>query len=300
MAKNPIQSVFQKLERSFVKVCSKQDAESVHHFRSAARKLQTLLEELLPACGRRHKKLLKAVSRIRKRAGQVRDLDVQLGALRSLKIPQEPRRKSHLMNQLIELRAQHEKKLCKALNKEVVREIRKRLKRAAKDAKEAANVDALAVAKRMMSQAPHPDSRGTISEDLLHHYRIVGKRARYLAELAPPSAEATEFITQLKRIQDAAGDWHDWFTLTRTAAKRLGDVHESSLVAALHNVTGMKFRNAVTTLSALRPVPAPARPQAAPKATGLTSPTKAGRLRKTSQRKISQRKISQPTAVTAA
>jgi CHAD domain-containing protein len=133
----------------------------------------------------------------------------------------------------------------------------------------------------MLGQPPHPDSRGTLTEDLLHHYRIIGKRARYIAELAPPSAEATQFITQLKHMQDAAGDWHDWFTLTHTAAKRLGDVHESSLVAALHNVTGAKFRNAVTALSALRAEQAPHKP--APKPGDVTRHRTLRQPRKTTQ-----------------
>jgi len=288
MAKDPIQSVFQKLERDLVKVCSKQNAESVHRFRSAARRLQTALEELLPAQGRHHKKLLKALSRIRKRAGKVRDLDVQLAALRSLKIPQEPRRKSQLMNALIELRVEHEKKLRKALNRGALRELRKRLKRAAKDVKGAEIGDALAVAKKMLSHAPQPDARGTQTEELLHHYRIIGKRARYMAEMAPPSSEAAELITRLKRMQDAAGDWHDWFTLTGTAAKRLGDVHESSLVAALHNVTGAKFRSAVTALSAMRVGNVAFK--AASKAAG---PARQGTQRQ-------PRKTTEPTAATAA
>jgi CHAD domain-containing protein len=250
--KNHIQSLCQRVERDLVKVWSKQDAASVHRFRSDARRLQTVLEELAPEAGRQHKKLLKVLGRIRKRAGKVRDLDVQLVALRSLKIPQEPRRKSQLMNNLIELRAEHEKKLRKTLSKQVVRETGKRLKRASKDLKSVAADDALAVARKMLGPAPTPRARDAQTEDLLHHYRIVGKRARYIAELGAESAETTEFMAQLKRMQDAAGDWHDWFILTRTAANRLGDVHESSLVAALHNVTGAKFRNAVTALSALR------------------------------------------------
>jgi CHAD domain-containing protein len=256
MSKKPIQSVFHKVERDLVKVSSRQNAESVHRFRSAARRLETLLAELVPEQERPHRKLLKALGRIRKRAGKLRDLDVQVAALRSLKVPQEPRRKSQLMNSLIELRAEHERKLRKALNKQVIRDTRKRLKRAAKDVKSATVANPLAVARKMLGQPPDPQARGTLTgkltEDLLHHYRVISKRARYIAELAPPSAEATEFITQLKRMQDASGDWHDWFTLTHTAAKRFGDVHESSLVALLHNVTGAKFRNAVTAFSGLR------------------------------------------------
>jgi CHAD domain-containing protein len=295
MSKNPIQSVFHKVEGDLAKVSSKQNAESVHRFRSAARRLETVLAEIVPEQERHHRKLLKALGRIRKRAGKLRDLDVQLAALRSLKIPQEPRRKSQLMNSLIELRAEHEKKLRKALNKQDVREIRKRLKRAAKDVKSATVGNPLAVARKMFGQPPHPDARGTLTgiltEDLLHHYRIIGKRARYIAELAPPSAEAMEFVTQLKRIQDAAGDWHDWFTLTHTAAKRLGDVHESSLVAVLHNVTGAKFRNAVTALSGLRAVQTP------PKTAHKPTSDSAALTRRGTQHP--PRKIAQPAATAA-
>jgi CHAD domain-containing protein len=100
----------------------------------------------------------------------------------------------------------------------------------------------------MLAQVVRP--AGPVTEDLLHRYRIVVKRARYAAEFAPKSAEAAHFISQLKRLQDAVGNWHDWLTLENTAAKRLGDVNQSSLVAALHNVTGGKFRQAVAALSA--------------------------------------------------
>src|ERR1700723_1637689 len=289
MSKKPIQSVFHKLERDLVKVSSRQNAESVHRFRSAARRLETLLAELVPEQERPHRKLLKALGRIRKRAGKLRDLDVQVAALRSLKVPQEPRRKSQLMNSLIELRAEHERKLRKALNKQVIRDARKRLKRAAKDVKSATVANPLAVARKMLGQPPDPQARGTLTgkltEDLLHHYRAISKRARYIAELAPPSAEATEFITQLKRMQDAAGDWHDWFTLTHTAAKRLGDVHESSLVAVLHNVTGAKFRNAVTALSGLRAKLTALKPAHKPasESAALTRRGTQGQVRRTAQ-----------------
>jgi CHAD domain-containing protein len=100
----------------------------------------------------------------------------------------------------------------------------------------------------------------TITEPLLHQYRILNKRARYAAEFAEPSAEGEQFIAGLKRLQDAVGDWHDWLTLTQTASKHLGEVRESSLVAELHNVTGAKFRHAVAVLSQMRGVRGPAKP----------------------------------------
>ncbi len=241
-------AVFQKTERDLVRLSSDQRPETVHSYRTTTLRLQTLLGELIPERNRNEKKLLKMLGRVRKRAGKVRDLDVQLDALRSLKIPQEPRRKTQLVQGLLELRAKHERKLRKALTKEGVREILKRLKRASKEVRLDASRDSLAVAREMLARVSRP--AGPVTEAMLHQYRIVVKRARYAAEFAPKSTESTRLIGELKRLQDAIGHWHDWLTLTHTATQRLGDVNQSSLVAALYNVTGGKFRQAVAAISA--------------------------------------------------
>jgi len=239
--------IFRKTERELLRLSSGQPAETVHGFRTTVRRLQTLLEQLIPTRSRNQKKLLKMLNRIRKSAGKVRDIDVQLGALRSLKVPQEPRRKTQLTQGLLELRAHHEAKLRKLLKKSEIHELRKRLKRASKDVTFDSKRDPLAVAKQILSAVPLPS--GPAEEKTLHHYRIAVKRARYVAEFATRSAEVTQFIAQLKRLQDALGHWHDWLTLTHTAVERLGDVTQSSLVAALHNVTHGKFRQAVAEVS---------------------------------------------------
>jgi CHAD domain-containing protein len=253
--------VFQKLEQDLVKLSSKPRAENVHRFRTGTRRLQILLGELSPGLDRSQKKLLKMLGRIRKRAGKVRDLDVQLTALRSLKIPREPRRKTQMVNHLIELRGQQEKKLRKAVDDDTVCDIRKRLKRASKNFNPEKSRDPLAVARGMLDGIHRADA--PVTEALLHQYRILSKRARYAAEFAAESPEAVEFIAAIKRIQDALGDWHDWLTLTQTASEHLGEVRESSLVAELHNVTGAKFRHGVTVLSQMRGARGSAKPAAA-------------------------------------
>jgi CHAD domain-containing protein len=242
--------VFEKMERALLRLASERDAESVHSFRTTSRRVQTLLEQLIPDRNRQHqqKKLLKMLDRIRKRAGKVRDIDVQLYALRSLKVPQEPRRKTQLMHDLIELREQHEKTLRQLLTDKKIQEIRKRLRRASRRGKLETARDPLAVARAILTRVLRP--AGPVTEDVLHRYRIVVKRARYAAEFAPKSAPAERFTAQLKRLQDAVGNWHDWLLLTETAAQRIGDVNQSPLVAALHNVTGGKFRLALAALSA--------------------------------------------------
>ena len=241
------QAVFEKLEQDLLKLSSKPRAKEVHRFRTDTRRLQTLLGELSPKLDRNQEKLLKLLGRLRKRAGKVRDLDVQLTALRALKVSQEPRRKTQLVNRLIELRSEQERKLRKAADQKTVQEMRKRLKHASKSFSPEASREPLAAARGMLERIEHTDA--PLSEAVLHQYRILSKRARYAAEFADKSAEATQFIAGLKRLQDAVGDWHDWLTLTQSASDQLGDVRESSLAAELHNVTGAKFRHAVSALT---------------------------------------------------
>lgn len=243
-------SIFRKTEKELLRLSSGHRAEAVHGFRTAARRLQTLLEQLVADNNRKNKKLLKMLNRIRKSAGKVRDIDAQLEALRSLKVPQEPRRKTRLVQNLIELRARYERKLHKLMKKQDIRELSKRLQRAEKSVSFDSSLDPLSVGRQMLNSISIP--QGPIDEETLHRYRLVVKRARYAAEFAPKSAESTRFLADLKRLQDSLGSWHDWLTLTQTAAERLGDVRESSLVAVLHNVTRGKFRHAVSAVIAAK------------------------------------------------
>lgn len=254
-------AVFQRLERDLSKLSLKPDAKNVHGFRTGARRLQVLFVELSPKIDRSQKKLLKMLGRIRKRAGKVRDLDVQLAALRSLKVAHEARRKTQLMNRLIELRARQERKLRKTVDKETVREIRRRLKRSSKEFDSRNSRDPLQTAKGIL-EAIRIEHK-PVTEALLHQSRILSKRARYAAEFADQSTEehaveVQRFISDIKRIQDAVGDWHDWFTLSETTGKRVGEARESALAAEVHNVTGAKFRRAVSAMTQMRATTFPA------------------------------------------
>jgi CHAD domain-containing protein len=91
-----------------------------------------------------------------------------------------------------------------------------------------------------------------LTEKTLHQYRIIGKRARYVAELADPDAEAKRVIDQLKHMQDVIGDWHDWLKLTQKAEALFGGVRDSALVAMLRNVTQAKFRQSVDAVTETR------------------------------------------------
>ena len=243
-------AVFEKLERDLSKLSPKLQSDNVHGFRTGTRRLQVLFD-LSSGPKHDHKKLLKQLGRIRKRAGKLRDLDVQLAALRAFKSSRQPRRKTELVNHLIELRMRQEKKLHKLTDGKTVREIKKRLRQAEKDFAPKDSRDPLVAAREMLGKID--GSNSAITEETLHQYRILAKRSRYAAEFAPQSPAREQFIARVKKVQDALGDWHDWLTLTATAQAKLGDLRESPLVAELQNVSGAKFRRAVASLSQMQP-----------------------------------------------
>lgn len=252
--------IFRKTQRDLLRLSKGYQPDIVHNFRTTTRRLEVLLEQLAPNSGRNEKKLLKLLSKIRKRAGRIRDLDVQLAALRSLKVPIEPRRKTQLTQRLLELRLKHEKRLGKMLKRKDLKEIQKRLQRSFRSVNVDSTLDPASVAKQMIASVERPNGR--IDEEVLHSYRTIVKRARYAAEFAPKSEAAAELVAQLKRLQDALGNWHDWLILTNTAEQHLGDINRSPLVAALHNVTRGKFRHAVAELSANTRTTTPSPPTA--------------------------------------
>jgi CHAD domain-containing protein len=91
-----------------------------------------------------------------------------------------------------------------------------------------------------------------LTEKTLHQYRVIGKRARYIAELADQNPEATRIVEQLKHMQDVIGDWHDWLKLTQKAEALFGGIRDSALVALLRNVTQAKFRQSVDAVAETR------------------------------------------------
>ena len=253
-----IRSLFRKLERQSAKLTKEPQPQDVHQFRTATRRVQAVLEELVPEPDRNQKKLLKQLAKLRRRAGRVRDLDVQINALRSLRLSEEPGRKTQLLRTLIELRSKREKKLVAAIDGATLRDLRRRLKRAeASLIRRLPELDPLARALRMLARVSA--AQATLDEGVLHKYRLAGKRIRYIAELSTARSQAEPVITQLRSMQDALGDWHDWLALANTVKKLAGDVPHSGLLAAVNNITRAKLRDAMQavmeTKSALLPKP---------------------------------------------
>ena len=242
--------VFWKLAQELTKLERKAAPENVHKFRTNSRRVEAVLMEWVPEPGRNDEKVIKLLARLRRKAGRVRDLDVQISCLRNLKIPQANGHKGQLLEALLEERTWREKKLAKAFDHETAAEIRKRLKRAASHIKIPQNTEPISVTLNRLAELGRDHQ--PITEKILHQYRIIGKRARYIAELAVSDPRTTRLVADLKKMQDVIGDWHDWLKLTQKAEKLLGSSQDSALVAMLRNVTQAKFRQSLDAVAQMR------------------------------------------------
>lgn len=248
---NRTQALFDKLLRISGR-SSGAKPETVHQLRTTIRRVETLLATTLPSLGRKEQKLLKQLDRLRRRAGKVRDLDVQIQALGSLRLESITRDRARVMAFLEKARAKRESKLLLAFQNEVDGGLHKRLGRTAtrlqrefpkpaqRDADEqrflAAALDKFAAVVKQ-----HP----ALSEGNLHDFRMGCKRVRYLAEMAGEGPKVAAVIEQLKRIQDSVGSWHDWLTLTATAESVLSPSGQVPLLSALRASTRSKYLEAL-------------------------------------------------------
>jgi CHAD domain-containing protein len=241
---------FHKLAREITRLSKKSAPEAVHKFRTYSRRVEALLSEVILEQHRNDRKLLRLLSRLRKKAGRVRDLDVQIAALHSLKIPLGNGHKAQFLQALVSERARREQNLAKAFDPDTAAQLRKRLQRAARRMTIPKNSEPLATVSRKL--AALGQEHVPLTEKTLHQYRIIGKRARYIAELCGDDPEAKRAVEQLKHMQDVIGDWHDWLKLTQKAEELLGSVRDSALVAMLRNVTQAKFRQGLDAVAELR------------------------------------------------
>jgi CHAD domain-containing protein len=241
---NQSRLVFDRMNRYIGRLSKSLTPENVHRFRTNSRRVEAVIDQLAPET-RNKKKVLKLVAKLRKRAGKLRDIDVQSAFLKNLKVPDRQNHRAQLLELLEEEHARRARKLKKAANPSTLQELRKRLRRE----QAAIKLDGIDPLRLAASALPKP-GQAPLTEKTLHAFRIGAKHARYLAELAGENPAAKVFVDELRRAQDAAGEWHDAVKLKEKAEKRFGSASESALVSVLQNISRSRFRNASNTLMA--------------------------------------------------
>jgi CHAD domain-containing protein len=217
------------LSSALVRLADEISPKRVHRLRTTIRRIESLIAFSEPEMGKKLEKAMEQLSALRKRAGRVRDLDVQLGLLGAIGNTSASGDRRLLADALKSKRAKQVERLRAA-----VAEAKEQKVRAIFDALNAQSADA----PKMLDESGEPFERAKRAiavlaaeyasqtkpkAGALHEIRIRLKKIRYLAELGEESVGQKEFLAALKSVQDALGAWHDWEELAKAAEKQFGN-----------------------------------------------------------------------------
>jgi CHAD domain-containing protein len=219
---------FQSLRKSLKADFESASPEQIHQIRTRARRIETLLGALLLNDGGRGKRLSKAVTKIRKQAGRVRDMDVLLQYAATLSSHED---EECLVPLLAYLGTQREEFATNF--RSVLKKIGRRTSRDVKRTER--------YLEKHLDQTTHPDSTqrawdttitaralGTsaalaewqkLDAHHLHEFRLQVKQLSDLLKVMEWSK--TKLQSHLTTVKDAIGVWHDWYTLASIASNVL-------------------------------------------------------------------------------
>lgn len=207
------------------------DEEDIHQMRVATRRLRAYLRAARPMLASEWVANVRTeLAWLGSTLGPVRDLDVLSGHLgrecATLHLP-ERRALERLLQALKQERAAARIVLLQTLESDRYLALLDQLEIGAQPPADSdATVSLADIAGgafktlRRAMQESGPDA----SDNLLHHIRIQGKRARYAAELAERSVgkQATRFLRQAKTMQDLLGEHQDALVTEQRLRKLLG------------------------------------------------------------------------------
>lgn len=217
------------LSGTISKVAGKPAPKGVHRLRTVIRRIESLVSYSHPDLKKKLERSLEKMADLRKRAGKVRDLDVQMALLKALGNGSIARDRKMLAVVLEKKRERQVKRLESTIKRIEESKFFSRMERIAvqagvvKDGKDRPLAPLEEARAQLAVMANDFAVRNSSKPAPLHEARVTLKRIRYLAELAEESAEQKNLIRELKLVQDAVGEWHDWQELTDTAEKRFSD-----------------------------------------------------------------------------
>ncbi len=252
-----IRGLNQDLSKAVSKVLDDPKPKSVHRLRSTIRRIESFVGYANLDIGKKEERSLEKLTDLRKRAGKVRDLDVQIDLLGTLGNGSATKDRKTLAELLEKKRDRQAKRLDSAVKKIHEAKFFSRLDRIAEHA------SALQDGKNR-SQAPLEEAKAqlaaigkdfgpsqTMKPSRLHGVRVALKRIRYMAELAEESTEQKDLMRELKSVQDALGEWHDWHELTERAEKHFSDRASCPLLREARTVLSARYSDAISAVHKL-------------------------------------------------
>lgn len=245
-----------KLRKLIKKMPAEPTPEQVHDFRSNTRKMEATLRAFALDTGGAGHRILKPLSRLRKRAGKIRDMDVLTAYTTSVRLGDG---EQDCVVQLVEyLGAQRHKYARKfhAASRRDGSQLRRRLKHAQRKLGSEGTK-----AQEMGRYVPAPSSSALdLGSDLatiprlnhsnLHPFRLKVKELRNVLRLAQAPDE--NLVDTLGKVKDAIGEWHDWEELVGIAEKNLDHGARCKLIQQLKATTREKYETALSEAEQLR------------------------------------------------
>ena len=250
-----------KLRKLLRKMPAKPNADDIHDFRTSSRRIEATIHALSLDSGINGRRLLKQVSKLRKRAGKVRDMDVLTEYLSAVSFHKEER--ACYVQLLERLGAQRLKCANKfeSVRRQCASDLTKRLKRTSKqigkllssDVKKACDRNAVfaevsASALTLLAAMAKPVRLGKTT---LHPYRLEVKELRNVLQMAEQSKRQA-FVRQLGEVKDAIGEWHDWEELMAIAKTELDHGTKCEVLHAIRNITDEKYHKALVLTENMR------------------------------------------------
>lgn len=256
-----MQKPVRKIRKLLKKMPASPSPDEVHDLRTNSRRIEATLHALSLDAARPGRRVLKQISKLRKRAGKVRDMDVLTGyASQMPRLDGERECLVDLLEYLGAQRQKHAKKL-NLVRKQYASPLRKRLKQTSRQVDKAlprngsqdseentVNTEAAASALHLLSQLTQPAHLG---RNNLHPYRLKVKELRNVLEMGE-NAKEKEFVKRLGEVKDAIGEWHDWEELLAIAKDIVDHRPNCQLRAQLRKTTDAKFKNALALAESMR------------------------------------------------
>ena len=245
------------LSGTISKITGKPAPKNVHRLRTVTRRIESLVSYSHPDLKKKLERSLEKMADLRKRAGKVRDLDVQMGLLETLGNGSIARDRKMLAAVLEKKRERQVKRLESTIKKIQESKFFSRLERIAvqagvvKDSKDRPLAPLEEARAQLAVMANDFTVRNGSKPGRLHEARVTLKRIRYVAELAEESAEQKNFIRQLKLVQDAVGEWHDCQQLADTAENRFSDRVNCALLREVRALLAARHVAATSAIHSL-------------------------------------------------
>src|SRR5258708_22648618 len=209
-----INGLSEELSSTVSKLAHGASPKAVHRLRTTIRRIESLISYSHPDLGNRQERALDDLAALRKRAGKVRDMDVQMGMLGQLANGSTASDRRILMELLKGKRARQAKRLASAVKKLDGEKFFSQMDRIAKKSGDGPSVDNRPMAPlqeaktQLAALAADFASHQTLKPRRLHEARIKLKMVRYLAEIAERSAEQQRFLLDIESVHNAVCEWH--------------------------------------------------------------------------------------------